>query len=105
MVRKIGLQLELANLNPSRTPKGKKHGDVLDFIYQSLKEQELQHVLLWLTFGDGDGSVYIAREFLKKITKEEIVNSIGYIDERDNIHFDLQSLEKVSGSNAQLYQT
>ena len=71
------MQLELANLNPSRTPKEKKHGDVLDFICQSLKEQELQHVLLWLTFGDGDGSVYIAREFLKKFTKEEIVNSIG----------------------------
>ena len=78
---------ELTNLNPSRTPKAKKCGDVLEFLCQSLNEQDLKHVLLWLTFGDGDGNIYIAREFLKKFSKEEIVKSIGYIDEKDKIHF------------------
>ena len=88
---------ELANLNPSKTPKGKKTMglDPLDFLCQSLKEQDLKHVLLWLTFGNGDGNLYIAKDYLKKFQYEEIVESIGPVDNKDKVSYRSAKCEGV----------
>ena len=71
---------ELNNINPSRTPKAKKCGDPLEVLYRSLEEQDFLNVLLWLSFGNGNGIVYIATDILKDYSEKEIVKSIGYIE-------------------------
>ena len=70
---------ELAIFNPSRTPKEKKNVTVLDSIYQSLEKQALKHFYCGL---------YL---HCQRIFENEILNSIGYIDEKDKIPSEMRS--------------
>ena len=76
---------QIEKINPQNKKRFKdepKKQDILDYLCQTIEEQELKYVFQWLGFGNGDKEIYILKDFVKskygKNCYEILRKSFGY---------------------------